>query len=384
MLYVPDLPANDTCQDLVRQYIPNNVTRRHDLPPSNYNLIALVPWVNPTCMESYLQAVRKNTIRGMIVYLPSNDTSPPPPASDSIWSLPNGDSWKKQNRHPVYAIPGAWGAGMMRQLSLYSGDLTEIPYGDKINSIYNPDPEDYVRVWTQLTVGRPENSLDLWVFMLIVIGLVAFIIGGTTIAMRCARRCRRESLRRRVMSGDLNLEGQGIMRLRVPLDHIESFPLYLYDFEDSDKSKTFNDAAPNFSRNGKVNEASLAYQPCCQICVENFSSKKTIIRELPCGHIFHPGCIDDFLSEMSSLCPTCKTSMLPRGYCPRITDSMVNREFASRTERALITTGPKTASPASSIKRTRPRFNSMFSNQTTAHSDPFSRASTVVGKPSEY
>ncbi|KAH7027404.1 uncharacterized protein B0I36DRAFT_138228 [Microdochium trichocladiopsis] len=384
LLYVPDLDANDPCQQLIPDYVPSNVTRRNDLPPMNYNLIALVPWISPSCTESYLTVVRRNPIRAMLVYLPSNNVSQPPPASDSIWALPSGDGWKTQNRHPVYAVPGAWGSAMMTQLSLYSGNLTEIPYGDNITAALNPNPEDYVRVWTQLTVGRPEDSLDLWVFMLIVIGLVTFIIGCTTIGMRWVRRCRRESLRQRVLGGDVNLEAQGIMRLRVPLDHVQSFPLYLYDFENTGLSKTLSKIASRSERPSyKDYESLLGYQPCCQICIENFVSKKTVIRELSCGHIFHPECIDDYLSEISSLCPVCKCSMLPQGFCPKITDNMVRREFASRKAHALVIPDPKLSSSVSRGARSRSRMNSLFSSPTIL-SDPISQASTAVGKPPGY
>ena len=70
------------------------------------------------------------------------------------------------------------------------------------------------------------------------------------------------------------------------------------------------------------------YQPNCEICLEPYENRVTVIRELPCGHIFHPECIDQFLHEISSLCPICKASMLPEGYCPRVTNDMVRRERA--------------------------------------------------------
>ncbi|KXJ91549.1 hypothetical protein Micbo1qcDRAFT_66168 [Microdochium bolleyi] len=375
LLFVPDLEVNDPCQKLLADYVPGNVTRRNDLPPSNYNMVALVPWINPGCTESYLKAARKNVIRAMLVYLPSDDMSQPPPVSDSIWTLPGGDGWKVENRHPVYAVPGAWGAAMMTQLSLYSGDLTEVPYGSNITEILNPHPADYVRVWTQLTVGRSEDSLSLWVFMLIVLGLVVFIIGGTTIGMRWVRRCRRESLRRRVIEGDVNLEAHGIQRLRVPLDHVQKFPLFLYDYEDVWLSKTLGKATHKADVRYRSMESLISHQPCCQICIENFVSKKTVIRELTCGHIFHPECIDDFLSEISSLCPICKSSMLPHRFCPPITDAMVRREMASRKARALLMPDPKSSA------RSRSKLDALFRDP--HESDTFSRSSTAVGKSSE-
>jgi hypothetical protein len=55
------------------------------------------------------------------------------------------------------------------------------------------------------------------------------------------------------------------------------------------------------------------------------------VRALPCRHIYHPECIDSFLLQNSSLCPVCKTTALPRSFCPDvITDTMVRQERVAR------------------------------------------------------
>jgi hypothetical protein len=79
-------------------------------------------------------------------------------------------------------------------------------------------------------------------------------------------------------------------------------------------------------------------QPTCPICLDDYESGVTEIRELSCGHIFHPECIDTFLRSSSSLCPLCKKSALPPGYCPaKITNAMVRRERNLRRLRARTT-----------------------------------------------
>ncbi|KAI9752228.1 MAG: hypothetical protein M4579_005704 [Chaenotheca gracillima] len=76
-------------------------------------------------------------------------------------------------------------------------------------------------------------------------------------------------------------------------------------------------------------------QKLCSICLEDLVSHQTVVRELPCGHVFDPECIDEFLLKRSSLCPLCKTSVLPQGYCPEaITNNMVRRERMVRRLRA--------------------------------------------------
>ncbi|KAJ1984671.1 hypothetical protein H4R34_000505 [Dimargaris verticillata] len=45
--------------------------------------------------------------------------------------------------------------------------------------------------------------------------------------------------------------------------------------------------------------------PLCTICLETYSIGD-VIRQLPCGHVYHPPCIDLWLTEKSTQCPLCK------------------------------------------------------------------------------
>ncbi|OTA68813.1 hypothetical protein K449DRAFT_408249 [Hypoxylon sp. EC38] len=344
LLYVPDLEVNDPCLNITADYIPANVTRQVNLPTTNYNLIALAPWINVNCTRSFLASARTDPIRGMLVYRPNSDASQPPPVDDDVWDLEDGGLWKTQNHYPVYAIPGTSGNEMMRQLSLYSGDLSQVPFSSQIISTYSPNPADYVRVWTELTVVTVSTTLPLWTFILIILAVIVAVIGSTSFLMHFVQSRRRAALRRRVMRGEVNLEALGIKRLMVPLEHIQTFTLFTYNYDPPSSSPM----SPKFPKLGRrsseasrqpgirieKNDSALDYQPACLICLEDFESKKTIIRELPCGHIYHPECIDEFLSQLSSLCPSCKASMLPPGYCPKITNSMVRREFGTRRLRS--------------------------------------------------
>jgi hypothetical protein len=57
-------------------------------------------------------------------------------------------------------------------------------------------------------------------------------------------------------------------------------------------------------------------QTICAICLEDFLPASSTVRELPCGHIYHPECIDVSLTRNSSLCPLCKKSVLPPEFYP--------------------------------------------------------------------
>jgi len=43
----------------------------------------------------------------------------------------------------------------------------------------------------------------------------------------------------------------------------------------------------------------------CSICLEDIEVKK-LHRELPCLHVFHPECVDNWLLKCDAVCPTCR------------------------------------------------------------------------------
>ncbi|KAA8645165.1 hypothetical protein EYZ11_006691 [Aspergillus tanneri] len=49
----------------------------------------------------------------------------------------------------------------------------------------------------------------------------------------------------------------------------------------------------------------------CAICVDQFDASEKI-RPLTCGHIFHPACIDLWLTKRQACCPLCKTVFVGR------------------------------------------------------------------------
>jgi len=231
------------------------------------------------------------------------------------------------------------------------------------------------------------------VFLLIIAGALGLMLAITSGSMHFIQRRRRESLRRRVASGEADLEALGIKRLTVPQEIIHRMPIFTYNCEDeqlpsapiitknTDKNPivVHEDATEGSTTNDRSTPAQIILvqdstlsstaadisndphpvsmsdnhsnpdsilthkflpysQPTCPICLDDFESGVTAIRELPCGHIFHPDCIDSFLSNNSSLCPMCKKSVLPIGYCPAlITNNMVRRERMVRGLRSRVT-----------------------------------------------
>ena len=48
--------------------------------------------------------------------------------------------------------------------------------------------------------------------------------------------------------------------------------------------------------------------PCCPICLCEYEEKQEL-RRLPCGHLFHRECVDEWLLSRAS-CPTCRYSLI--------------------------------------------------------------------------
>ncbi|KAI1329686.1 hypothetical protein F5Y16DRAFT_79066 [Xylariaceae sp. FL0255] len=337
LLYVPDSPPAGPCKEVVGDIIPPNVTRQANFPTTDYKLIALAPWTSINCTRSFMDSASTDPIHALLVYRPYDDDGQPPKAESELWELDDSGAWKSNVRFPVYAVSSGSGKRMMQQLSLYSGDISTIPNMDEINRTYTLEPDSSVRIWAELSVKIGSSPLSLWELILIIIAVLLVVIAGTSICMQYTQRRRRALLRYRVISGEINLETLGIKRMVVPLSHINTFPLFTYSYSPPISSSVPSTHPPNIesrSQDPIIIEDPLDFQPMCSICLEDFESNVSLIRELPCGHIFHPECIDEYLSELSSLCPCCKSSMLPLGHCPDITNSMVRRELNTRKLRS--------------------------------------------------
>lgn len=244
------------------------------------------------------------------------------------------------------------------------------------------DIRDYARIYTEITTSSGSNSPSLWVFLIIVLAALGVILVLMSLMMRWIQRKHRAALRRRVARGEVDLEALGIKRLTVPEERIKQLPLFIYVCEyglddavttqaglhksspadDESHEGSIHISLPDSREPNNINNTSdssttetivadqaipcgdlqrhsytAGSQPTCPICLEDFVSGTTVIRALPCTHIYHPECIDTFLSRNSSLCPMCKKSVLPLGYCPTtITNAMARRERNVRRVRERV------------------------------------------------
>lgn len=325
-------------------------------------------------MLEYFTTARNEPVKAFIVYKPDGGTGKPPETKDIVWALGDGGSWQYANAFPTYAIPGQSGSLITQQLGLYSGNVSTAPYGRSLEQQY--ESTDYIRLWAKVSADSGTQLPSLWVFLVIVLGLLILIIGATSLCMHVVQRRRRNALRQRVIRGEIDLEAVGVKRLHVPEDFLLKLPVYTYTDEHGDGEKSGTQASTqitnvplpqidakdqeSFAQSRRssapdiptTNSASAAFaQPTCPICLDDFEANESQVRELPCRHIFHVDCIDPFLLNNSSLCPICKQSVLPTGYCPvKITNAMVRRERILSHRRSRGASG-QTHSPGNIVAR---------------------------------
>lgn len=217
---------------------------------------------------------------------------------------------------------------------------------------------------------------SLWSFILAILGTVVVLGLILMILYRLVQRRRRQLLSRRIHAGEVDLEYLALNQIKVPHSIVEKMPLYIYQNIASPSEATLakehtqphvievtpeSEATPksldeepkevSLKEIGlRKPEAAVLSSPCavqagiskdhfrlshsqttCAICLDDFVAGSSMVRELPCGHIFDPGCIDQFLTENSSLCPLCKKSVLPLESCSiQVTNEMVQRDYIAR------------------------------------------------------
>ncbi|KAK6539348.1 Nucleolar protein 58 [Orbilia ellipsospora] len=400
LLYVPDLPLDDPCNNL--QLVPQNATRKEDLPLEDLKLVAYAPLTTPHCSRRYLYSAGGDNVAAFIFYgVPEKYSNNTDPLDDVDFPF----------EYPVYYLDGAIGQPLMNKLAQYSGNLTQVYDGHNLTDAgYNV--HDFARIYAVISTKGTNPMPGLWLFLLVVVAVLLFIIGASSLLMHLFQFHYRRILRRRIANGEVDLEGLGIGRITVPREFLAKFPVYVYISEsavpqpaqdprvpqpaavvskESAEPTVASTAEPASSsqQTQEMTETSVSkpltlptsaqptvhgapqalalpppppslpymargyHQTTCPICLDDFIHQETTVRELPCLHIFHPECIDPYLEAQSSLCVLCKQSCLPKGYVPiRLTNAIVRRERLMRRvrERSRANLGSSTSLTTTNIE----------------------------------
>ncbi|BFZ57537.1 hypothetical protein PYCC9005_004589 [Savitreella phatthalungensis] len=303
-LYYPETSCNETQAEL----LPSNATLTNygGLPVPGK--VAIAP--STDCRDAYVTQARRDNARALILYVATYTAPPSIPATSNAFSAPL----------PVYITPLSTVASIIMALNQYSGSISDAPQGAYLATAY-PNATSarlVVSVNKRLVNATIPN---LWIFLLIVLGLLCLVVGSVSIGLHIHQHLARRDLRNRIAAGEVDLESLGIKRLTVPRKHIEAMSKEVYAGQQVQTDKS-----------GVMMSFDTS---CCAICLEDYVRGETEVRRLPCCHLFHPTCIDDFLAKRSSLCPLCKRSVLPAGYIPpdaQLTSATIMRERRRRRQ----------------------------------------------------
>ncbi|KAK9447057.1 uncharacterized protein V1518DRAFT_429377 [Limtongia smithiae] len=377
LLYVPSISDEEDCgQDLM----PANVTKIANLPPG-YNVVAFAPLTSPECAQVWMLRAERDSALGLIFYGPEDYNTNARDGIDDDFSAdvvstlatPNA-SWiggVSGFTYSVLYLTAGPGAQIVQHLSDYSGNMTGVPYGTDLVNYF--DFRDYVRVVIEMQLPDSGSKLpQMWVFLTVACAGLAAIAVFTLLLMHYIHMRRRERLRIRIQTGEVDLETLGVKRLTVPKSILEQLPVRVYGpgeahynrattslpaYTPTHPANTPSDVvvAAVATPDGPMQVGTYA-QATCPICLDDFEPYVTKVRELPCMHIYHTDCIDNFLQHQSSLCPLCKQSALPRGYIPpslRITNATVRRERRIRNAREDVEAGrpPRRPRQPSALRR---------------------------------
>ena len=75
--------------------------------------------------------------------------------------------------------------------------------------------------------------------------------------------------------------------------------------EEENTSQVTSNEALESTRVWHFVPSSVADECQCQICLQDFVDGDSL-RTLPCNHFFHTDCVDAWLKQKSSSCPTCR------------------------------------------------------------------------------
>lgn len=351
LLYFPTNPRNCSDPSVPNNGIPSGGVGIEDLP-LGFNLIAMIPIT--ACTSDYLIQAKRDLAEAAVLY---NYTSTSNVSSSSLTNT------LSVFNNAIYGITSDDAAPLVKNLVNYSGNMSSVPLGRNLTSIY--DPQSYVRLTLTIDTGEGSTLPGLWLFLLVILAALGLIIASTSISMHISQYRARRDLRRRIAAGEIDLESLGIKRLTVPKEQIDTMPIKIYGASSIPRSRSVTQpvrSADNESRQSTSSGPSTLVpnpkhastdstmgvsqepqntapaegfeQQSCPICLDDFVVNTTPVRHLPCNHIYHPHCIDPFLQTRSSLCPLCKRSVLPKGFIPP--SLQLNNQTVARERRIRL------------------------------------------------
>lgn len=249
----------------------------------------------------------------------------------------------------------------------------------------------YKAVTDKICIETPSSQQPgIWNFVLAILGTIVGLSLVLVVLYRFLQRRRRQILIQRIETGQVDVERLAMSVVRVPRELVDKLPIYTYTGEapivvpvtpkeeakeemqnsmaevdgtpslsNSPFSSPFSSPSSSLSSSPSISPPKITgirrpepavinpatdehalptkqhwdLQTSCAICLDEFVVGSSQLRELPCGHVFDPPCIDQYLIEQSSQCPLCKKSVLPAGSLQiPVTNALVRQEHAARNQ----------------------------------------------------
>ncbi|KAM0888170.1 hypothetical protein ACQ4PT_028520 [Festuca glaucescens] len=127
---------------------------------------------------------------------------------------------------------------------------------------------------------------------LLALALVALVAVCLYLNWACNRRHRRRH------HADLEATAAATVLPGLDADAINALPVTLYS------------PTRSSGRKGGGGDEEQAAEAECSICISALVAGDKVKALPPCGHCFHPDCVDDWLRSHPS-CPLCRTTLLP-------------------------------------------------------------------------
>ncbi|KAM0905535.1 hypothetical protein ACQ4PT_017321 [Festuca glaucescens] len=131
---------------------------------------------------------------------------------------------------------------------------------------------------------------------LLTLALVALVAACLYLNWVCNRRHRRHHTELEATAAAAVLPG-------LDADAINALPITLHVTPQNCPTRSSR-------RNGGGDDEGEAGEAECSICISALVAGDKVKALPPCGHRFHPGCVDDWLRSHPG-CPLCRTTLLP-------------------------------------------------------------------------
>uniref|UniRef100_A0ACD5T9P6 Uncharacterized protein n=1 Tax=Avena sativa TaxID=4498 RepID=A0ACD5T9P6_AVESA len=132
----------------------------------------------------------------------------------------------------------------------------------------------------------------------LLVGLLALVVALVAVCLYLHWACGRRRQQADLEASSSSAAGGASPALPgLDADTINGLPVTLY--------------SPTRSTNGGAEEEQAAVEAECSICISALAAGDKVKALPPCGHCFHPDCVDAWLRSHPS-CPLCRTLLLPK------------------------------------------------------------------------